>query len=61
MASAEIMRAGVLVAFAFLLSEISTLLAKADKKKRICLCKELDLEKESAGRMRCAHSEDGVP
>jgi hypothetical protein len=41
MAPTEVMRAGVRVAVAFLLSEISTLLEKGEEKE-ICLCKELD-------------------
>jgi hypothetical protein len=41
MASAQVMRAGVRVAVAFLLSEISTLLGKGEEKE-ICLRKELD-------------------
>jgi hypothetical protein len=47
MASTEVIRAGVRVAVAFLLSEISTLLEKGEEKE-ICLCKELDYEKQSA-------------
>jgi hypothetical protein len=39
-ASAEVICAGIRVAVAFLLSEISTLLEKEEKE--ICLCKELD-------------------
>jgi hypothetical protein len=41
MASTEVMRAGVRVAVAFLLSEISTLLEKGDEEE-ISLRKELD-------------------
>jgi hypothetical protein len=41
MTSTEVMCAGVRVAVAFLLSEISTLLGKREEKE-ICLCKELD-------------------
>jgi hypothetical protein len=41
MASTEVIRAGVRVAVAFLLSEISTLLEKGEEKE-ICLRKELD-------------------
>jgi hypothetical protein len=41
MASAEVTRAGVRVAVAFLLSEISSLLGKGGEKE-ICLRKELD-------------------
>jgi hypothetical protein len=40
MASAEVLRAGVRVAVAFLLSEISTL--GEGEEKEICLRKELD-------------------
>jgi hypothetical protein len=40
MTSTEVMRAGVRVAVAFLLSEISTLLEKGEEKE-ICLRKEL--------------------
>jgi hypothetical protein len=42
MASAEVMHAGVHVAAAFILSEISTLLEKGEEEEKICLCKELD-------------------
>jgi hypothetical protein len=41
MASTEVLRAGVRVAVAFLLREISTLLGKGEDKE-ICLRKELD-------------------
>jgi hypothetical protein len=41
MASTEVLRAGVRVAVAFLLSEISTLLGQREE-KQICLRKELD-------------------
>jgi hypothetical protein len=41
MASTEVMRTGVRVAVAFLLSEIPTLLEKGEEKE-ICLRKELD-------------------
>jgi hypothetical protein len=42
MASAEVMCAGVRVAVAFLLSEISTLLQKGEEEEEICLGKEMD-------------------
>jgi hypothetical protein len=45
MVSAEVMHAGVRIAVAFLLSEISTLLEKGEEKE-ICLRKELDQGKE---------------
>jgi hypothetical protein len=41
MASAEVMHAGVCVAVAFLLSEMSTLLEKGEEKD-IYFCKDLD-------------------
>jgi hypothetical protein len=55
MVSTEVIRAGVRVAVAFLLSEISTLLEKGEEKE-ICLCKELDYEKESARCIQYAYN-----